>query len=442
MKLPTQLFVARVDSLAHDGRGVARLDGKAVFIEGALPGEEVRFAYSGRRRRFDEGRTVEVLVAAPERVAPRCPHFGVCGGCALQHLHPAAQVRHKQQLLLDNLRHIGKVEPEELLAPVIGTSWGYRQRARLGAKHVRKKGRVLVGFRERQGRYLADLRHCDVLHPAVGTRLTELAELIDGLVVRDQVPQIEVAVGDEAAGLVFRMLADLEGADRERLRAYGERTGLQIYIQPGGPDSVYALYPQEPRLSYRLPAHEVEIFFAPTDFTQVNAEINRRMVDRALALLEPQPQERILDLFCGLGNFTLPIARRAGEVLGVEGEAGLVERACANARHNGIGNARFAVADLAGEHAAAPFAGERFDKVLLDPPRTGADAVLEAVAATGAERLVYVSCNPATLARDAGILVGRDGYRLTRAGVMDMFPHTAHVESIAAFERTGKTRRR
>lgn len=421
--------------MAHDGRGVAHVEGKAVFIEGALPGEKVMITLQRRHKSYDEAQADQVLEAAPERVEPRCPHFGVCGGCSLQHMEASTQIHAKQQVLLENLQHIGRVVPEQVLAPLTGPHWGYRRRARLGVKYVRKKGKALVGFREKQGRYLADLTRCEVLHPAVGTRLAELAALIGSLDAFEHIPQIEVAAGDDATALVFRNLEELSEADLQRLRTFGLTQGMQIHLQPAGPDSVHLLWPSEAVLSYRLPEFDVELFFRPTDFTQVNAEMNRRMVHHAIGLLDPQPHERVLDLFCGIGNFTLPLARCSAEVAGVEGDGALIERAWSNAQHNGIANVHFGVADLAMEAGTPPWDAQAFDKVLLDPPRTGAAAILGSVAATGAGRVVYVSCNPATLARDAGVLVREHGFRLVSAGVMDMFPHTAHVESIALFER-------
>lgn len=427
-----------VESMSHDGRGVAHVEGKAVFVNGVLPGEEAVVVVQQRHKNFDEAQVVEVLRPAPDRVEPRCAHFGVCGGCGLQHLDAGAQIHAKQQILLENLKRIGKVMPEQVLPPLTGPHWGYRRRARLGVKYVHKKGKVLVGFREKQGRYLADLARCEVLHPSVGERLTELAALIRALDAFERIPQIEVAIGDAATALVFRNLDELNAGDTAKLKGFGESHDMQIYVQPGGPETVYPLWPEDVKLSYRLPEFGVELFFRPTDFTQVNAEMNRSMVSRAIELLDPQPHERVLDLFCGLGNFTLPLARRAAEVVGVEGDAALIDRARDNARHNGIANATFYVANLAEETATPPWAPHAFDKVLLDPPRTGAAEVLGQVVATGAGRIVYVSCNPATLARDAGVLVHEHGYRLVSAGVMDMFPHTGHVESIALFERSGR----
>lgn len=433
-KMPVEPVRADVESLTQDARGVAHIGGKAVFIEGALPGEEVMFTYVAQHRRYDEGQAVQILKASPHRVEPRCPHFNVCGGCSLQHMAVEAQILAKQQVLLDSLAHIGKVAPESLLPPLTGPHWGYRRKARLSAKYVIKKPAMLVGFREKRSNLLADLTRCDVLDPSVGEHLMELRVLLDGMDARDRIPQIEVAVGDHYTALVFRTLADLDGDDQARLREFGERHGFQIYLQPGGPETTILLWPESATLSYRLPDYDLELFFLPTDFTQVNAELNRTMINRALGLLDPQPGERVLDLFCGLGNFTLPLARRAGSVVGVEGSEELVKRARDNAQRNGITNVEFHAADLnlAVDHS---WAGPGFDKILLDPPRTGALEAVKHLPAFGASRMVYVSCNPATLARDAAELVHNHGYRLVSAGVMDMFPHTTHVESIALFER-------
>lgn len=434
-ELPAEPVCARVDDLTHEGRGVARVGDKTVFIDGALPGEEVTFLYSARKRHYDEAVVHQVSVPSPERVQPRCAHYGVCGGCSLQHLEAGAQVRYKERVLLENLRRIGHVEPAQVLEPLAGPSWGYRRKARLGVKFVVKKGKLLVGFRERRSAFLADLTGCEVLHPSVGRRLGELASLIGTLAAYERIAQIEVAVDDTQTALVLRNLMELEAADRDKLVEFARASGCAILLQPGGPDSVQPLWPPQVDLHYRLEAFDVELHFQPSDFTQVNGDINRAMVERAVALLDPQPHERVLDLFCGLGNFTLPIARRAGEVVGVEGDKALVERAGDNARRNGLDNARFYAADLAGELEQAPWWEGGFAKVLLDPPRSGAQETLAHIARLGVRRIVYVSCNPATLARDAGLLVNEYGYRLERAGAMDMFPHTAHVESIAVFMR-------
>ena len=434
-RLPEAPVTAVVADLAHDGRGVARVEGKAVFVDGALPGETVQFRYTACHSKHDEARVEAVLEASPERVEPRCRHFGVCGGCSLQHLDAHQQLRRKQDWLRDNLQRVGGLQPQTWFEPLTGPHWGYRHKARLGVKHVIKKGKVLVGFRERNAPYLADLTRCEVLHPRVGTLLPELSELIQGLSIHDRLPQIEVAVGDDVVALSFRVLDPPSEADRAALAAFGERHAIQIYLQPKGPDTTVALWPAEPVLDYRLPELDLTLQFQPYHFTQVNPAINRRMVSRALKLLAPEPHHRVLDLYCGLGNFSLALARRAGQVVGVEGEPALVARAAANASLNRVHNAEFVAADLAKPVAGQPWADTRYDRVLLDPPRSGALEMIPVVAGLGAERVLYVSCHPATLARDAGELVHTHGYRLLGAGVMDMFPHTAHVESMALFGR-------
>jgi len=422
--------VLHVERLSAEGRGVARAGGKVTFVDGALAGETVAVRYLRRRGRFDEAVVSEVLAAAPERVAPRCPHYGVCGGCSLQHMAPAAQLAHKQALVLEQLEHQAGTAPRTVLAPLAGPVWGYRRKARLGVKHVPRKGGVLVGFRERRAPYVTELGGCDVLHPAVGRLIPALRALIGTLSVRDRVPQLEVAVGEgDAVAIVVRHLQPLSADDEAALSAFAAAHGVDFYLQPAGAESVRALGPAR-ELGYRLERHGLAFSFAPTDFTQVNFELNALLVDRVLEVLAPDAAERVLDLYCGLGNFTLALARRAAEVLGVEGDAALVTRARANARANGIGNARFLAADL---NAGPPALDTAFERVLLDPPRSGAAALVERLPLAGVQRLVYVSCSPATLARDAAILVRR-GLVLAAAGVMDMFPHTAHVESMAVFE--------
>jgi 23S rRNA (uracil1939-C5)-methyltransferase len=433
-RLPDPVERVGVESLAHDGRGVAHPGGKAVFIEGALPGETVAIDYLATHRNYDEARVRTVHEPSPHRVEPRCPHFGVCGGCSLQHLDAGEQIMAKQQVLLDNLNRIGRITPDAVLPPLRGPVWGYRGKARLGIKDVIKKGRVLVGFREKRSPFVADLRRCEVLHPSVGERIPAIADLIFGLKARSRIPQVEVAVSDSVTALVFRHLDALGEADLERLKGFARDQAFHVYLQPGGPDSVRPLWPVDSTLSYALPAQGLELDFGPTDFTQINSAINRLMVERALQLLDPDRSHRVLDLFCGLGNFTLPLARQAGEVVGIEGDAGLVARARHNAVRNGITNAAFHVADLAVSQIEAPWAGRPCQRILLDPPRSGAAAALDIVGNSRPGRVVYVSCHPGSLARDAARLVEDFGYRLLAAGVMDMFPHTAHVESIALFE--------
>ncbi|MGD8618802.1 MAG: 23S rRNA (uracil(1939)-C(5))-methyltransferase RlmD [Gammaproteobacteria bacterium] len=434
-RLPEPAGDIAIESLTHDGRGVAHLDGKTIFIEGALPDEHVAIDYLATHRKFDEARVTVIHQASTDRVEPRCPHFGVCGGCSLQHLEAGAQIRAKQQVLLDNLKHIGGVQPEAVLEPLTGPVWGYRSKARLGVKDVTKKGRVLVGFRERRGGYIADLSRCEVMHPSVGDRLGELAGLIASLDARARIPQIEVAVSEKVTALVFRHLDPLGETDVARLSDYAQSSGMHVYLQGGGPDSVQPLVPADSVLSYHLPEQQVEIRFLPHDFTQVNAVINRQMIERVLQMLELDARDRVLDLFCGLGNFTLPLARLAGSVTGVEGEAGLVSRARDNAALNRLENIEFHVADLATDQRGNRWAGGNYNKVLLDPPRSGAAEVIDTLGNIAPGKIVYVSCHPGSLARDAGRLVHDKGYLLLAAGVMDMFPHTAHVESIALFAK-------
>ena len=429
-------FQIQILDLSHDGRGVARReDGKAVFVAGALPGETVLAEPTARSRRFDEARTLEVLTASPERVPPRCPHFGTCGGCVLQHLAEDRQIVAKERVLLENLERIGKVVPGRVLEPLTADSWGYRRKGRFSVRRVNKKDKTLVGFREQDPRFVADLGQCHTVIPQIGMKIQALAALVDGLQAREQIPQIEFIAGDDAIALTVRHLAPLDEADRAALAAFGREHGFSIFLQPKGPDSVHPLGGQAPALSFRLPQWEVELAFEPLDFIQVNAGLNQKMIARALELLDAQAGERVLDLFCGLGNFTLPLARTVAEVVGVEGDAGLVARARANAQRNGLGNAQFFAADLTTDQRGTPWMRAGFDKLLLDPPRSGADEVLKQLPLQGIDRIVYVSCHPGSLARDAGFLVHERGYRLVAAGVMDMFPHTAHVESIALFER-------
>jgi 23S rRNA (uracil1939-C5)-methyltransferase len=426
---------ADIVDLAHDGRGIARVNGKAVFIEGALPGEHVRFRVLKRRRQMDEAALVDVLLASPDRVVPRCAHFGICGGCSLQHLSAAAQLAAKEKQLLENLQRIGNVQPARVLPPLRGDEWGYRRRARLGIKYVHKKGRVLAGFREREKPYIADIRRCEVLPAALGTLPQELAALAETLSIKEKVPQVELAAGDGATALVFRVLEAPSAADLEKISAFGRERDLQIFLQTGGLDTVRPVVADYPPLRYAVDGGHVQIAFGPVDFIQVNRGVNVSMVDAAITLLEPGANDSVLDLFCGLGNFTLPLARRAGRVLGVEGDAPLVAKAGANAVNNGIGNAHFAVENLFEPDTFGEWASEHYDLVLLDPPRAGAAGLLPRMAHWQPRRVVYISCHPGSLARDAGILVAEQGFTLTAAGVMDMFPHTTHVESIAVFER-------
>ena len=433
---------ARVTGLTHEGEGVVH-GGKTVFIAGALPGERIRFHRTRRHRQHDDGVLLEVLEPSAARVLPRCPHFGVCGGCALQHLAPEAQLLAKDHELRDTLARVARVAPARWLPPLAGPVWGYRRRARLGAKFVRKKGTVVVGFRERAAPYVAQLTHCDVLAAPAGALIAPLAAMLTGLSIREHLPQIEVAVADNATALVLRVLKTPSDEDLGRLVAFGAVHGVRMYLQPAGLDSVHELGRSAEPLRYRLARHQVELEFAPTDFIQVNAAVNESLVARALELLELTPSAALLDLFCGLGNFTLPLARAAAHAVGVEGEAVLVERARANARHNGIANAEFHIANLAAApDPALPWMRHAYTHVLLDPPRTGAREVLAAVAQLAPRRVLYISCHPGSLARDLGVLVHEHGFTLDAAGVVDMFPHTAHVESLALLTAGRRAARR
>jgi 23S rRNA (uracil1939-C5)-methyltransferase len=425
---------ADVVDLAHDGRGIARLDGKAVFVEGALPGERVRFRMIKRRRQSDEAGLVEILSPSPDRVVPVCAHFGICGGCSLQHLSAPAQVAAKERQLLENLQRIGKVRAERVLAPLRGPEWAYRRRARLGVKYVHKKGRVLAGFRERDKPYIADLRRCEVLQEPLRTLPRDLAALVETLAIREKIPQVEVAAGDAATALVFRVLEAPGPTDIEKIAAFGARQGVQVYLQTGGLDTVRPLRPDYPPLTYALDDGRVVIEFGPVDFIQVNREVNASMVTAALDLLLPTSEDTVLDLFCGLGNFTVPLEHCTKRAVGVEGDAALIARAQSNAARNGVSNAAFFKDNLFEPTQFGSWANERYDLVLLDPPRAGASALLPRMAHWRPRRVVYISCHPASLARDAEILVHSQGFKLTCAGVMDMFPQTTHVESIAVFE--------
>jgi 23S rRNA (uracil1939-C5)-methyltransferase len=431
------LPIGRVADATADGRGIIRDAGKTVFLDGAIIGELVRYRLRKRRRKHDDAELVDVLEPSPDRVMPRCAVFGLCGGCALQHLDSGAQLRLKESVLLDNLQRLGGVMPERILPPISGPPWAYRRKARLAVKYVARKGRVLVGFRERHAPYVTDAARCETLHPAVGGRLADLATLIQGLSLRERIPQIEVGVGDDAVALVFRVLEAPSEADLERLRTFAHETDFDIYLQTGGANSIAALPGARPprRLNYALPGVSADIEFQPADFIQVNQAVNQKMVTEALELLSPSPDSRVLDLYCGLGNFTLAVARRAAMVTGIEGSVAMVGRAAANAARAGVENVQFVAGDLARPDALDAFAGEAIHRVLLDPPRSGAAAVLDAVAAFAPARIVYVSCHPGTLARDAQRLTSKLGYTLAAAGVMDMFPQTAHIESMALFTR-------
>ena len=427
-----------VESLDQEGRGIAHADGKVIFIEGVLTGESVTYSSFRKKPSFEMAQVTDILKPSFMRVAPKCIHFGVCGGCSMQHLEARAQVAAKQRILEDNLARIGKVEPETILPPIHGLPWGYRQRARLSVRYVRKKGKTLVGFHEKRSSFVADMSRCEILPPKISRLIPLLAELIDGLSIRERLPQIEVACGDNVDALVLRVMEPPTESDQAALRAFADTHGIQFWLQSKGPDTVVPFHPlHAPPLTYTLPEFDIEMPFAPTEFTQVNGTLNRVMVHRAVRLLDPQPGERIADFFCGLGNFTLPIARSGAQVLGIEGSAALVKRAEQNAAHNGLtDNTKFQALNLFEMDEAALAKLGSFDRWLVDPPRDGAMELVKAITPeTAPGRIVYVSCNPATLARDAEVLVQVHGYTLKAAGVMNMFPQTSHVESIAMFDR-------
>ena len=427
---------ALIESLDYEGRGVTHVDGKTIFIEGALPGERVTYSSYRRKPTFEQAQVERILEPSSQRVTPRCPHFGVCGGCSMQHLEPGAQIAAKQRVLENAFWHIGRVKPEVLYPVIAGPAWAYRDRARLGVRFVPSKGGVIIGFHERRSSYIADLRSCDVLPPHISRMLPALRELVAGLSAPDRIPQIEVAVGEGISVLVFRNLQPMSAADDVRLAAFAADWQVQVWLQPGGPDTAYRLHPDAaPGLAYSLPEFGVSMAFRPTDFTQVNAWINRVLMRRAMQLLDPRPGERIADLFCGLGNFSLPIAKLGAHVVGVEGSDALVARAGENAAANGVTErSEFHSANLFEVTEDSIAALGQLDKMLIDPPREGAVAVVKALGTSAPRRIVYVSCNPATLARDTAVLIHEKGYRLKGAGVANMFPHTSHVESIALFE--------
>ena len=435
-KLPQGDFEAQIQSLSHDGKGVARIDEKATFIQGALAGEKITFRYTNRKKSYDEGLVTSVIEASSDRVQPKCAHYEICGGCSLQHLDADKQIEAKQQVLLDNLEHIGKVSAQSILPPLTNDSvWGYRRKARLGVKNVPKKGKVLVGFRERASSFVADLTLCPVLHPRVGELLPQLSELVEGLSINAKLPQVEVAMDDDQCVLIFRILEDLTDTDAAAIKAFGEAHDIIPYTQRGGPDTVIPLSGIPADLHYALPDQNLELGFLPGDFTQVNTDINRKMINRALDMLDLNQNDTVLDLFCGVGNFTLPLATQAGTVVGVEGDEGLVQRAKSNAERNKLPNVDFYAANLYEELKPQPWLNQHFNKALIDPPRSGALEILPLINKMGIETLLYISCYPGTLARDAGVLVNEMGYTLVSAGVMDMFPHTGHVESIALFKK-------
>ena len=428
---------AHIDALDHEGHGICRVDGKVTFVDGALPGETAEISVFRKHPKYDSANAVRILKSSSQRAAPKCVHYGRCGGCVLQHMEVSAQVAAKQRILEENLQRIGKIRPEIILPALYGPSWGYRHRARFSVKRVDKKGGALVGFHEKKSWFIVDMHTCEVLPPHVATLFMPMRELIPQLSNSDRIPQIELAIGETSTVLVFRLLNPWNEQDKEIVRAFADEHGVEIWVQPKGPDTAVPFYPANGGLlQYSLPEFDVVHPFRPTEFTQVNPYINRALVHRAIALLAPQAHERIADFFCGLGNFTLPIARSGAKVVGIEGSKALVSRAEENARLNGLANVEYAVDNLFEMTPEKYAALGHFDKLLIDPPRDGAMELVKSLSMDNPpRRIVYVSCNPSTLARDAEVLCRVKGYRLEAAGVANMFPHTAHVESITLFER-------
>lgn len=429
---------ATIDNLSHDGRGIARIDGKVTFIQGALPFEDVEFKYTRVKKDFSEGQILSVLKASPLRVEPKCPHYQMCGGCSLQHMDESEQIHYKEEQLLDLITRFGHTAPETILTPLSATHWNYRNKARLSVRFVEKKQASLVGFRERNNpRYITEITTCPILNAKVDADIPHLRQLIDTMTDKHCIAQIEVAAGDDEIALIFRNLTPLSSEDELRLQTFGQLHNYKIFLQPAGPDSVYCFYPlnADPYLTYSLPDYSLTFKFHPNDFTQVNAALNRLMINRALELLDLKETDTVLDLFCGLGNFSLPLAKFCANVVGIEGSKEMVERAYMNAALNHITNAQFYAANLDDAEAVRKVANRSFNKVLIDPPRSGALELVKQIDAIDPECIVYVSCNPVTLARDTDILVNQKGYQLISTGVMDMFPHTTHVESIALFKK-------
>lgn len=426
-----------IESLDQEGRGIAHVEGKVIFIEGALTGERVTYSSYRKKPSYELAKADKILKQSFMRAEPKCVHFDMCGGCSMQHFEARAQVAAKQRILEDNLARIGKVKAETIMPPIYGQTWGYRQRARLSVRHVIKKGKTLVGFHEKSSRYVADMQHCEILPPKIAKLLPLLAHMNEGLSIRDDLPQIEVAVGEHVDVLVLRIMKPLSPADEVTIKQFADTHQVQFWLQTKGPETVVPFYPLDaPALTYSLPEFGITMPFSPTDFTQVNSSLNQLMMSRAMRLLSPQKGERIADFFCGLGNFTLPIARSGAQVVGIEGSASLLQRAAQNAAYNGLdANTQFSVMNLFEMNEETLAKLGHFDKMLIDPPRDGAFELVKALGTDAPQRIVYVSCNPATLARDAEVLVHQKGYVLKAAGVMNMFPHTSHVESIALFER-------
>jgi 23S rRNA (uracil1939-C5)-methyltransferase len=430
------ITTAIIESLSHEGRGIAHVNNKITFIENALPGEEVKFIYTKRHSRFDTGTAVEILKPSSKRTTPYCKHYDICGGCVLQHLNHQHQLLFKTKILQEQLKHIAGLDVTNFLPPIIGPNVSYRGKARLAVKYVQKKGKVLVGFHEKNSSHVVATEECEILNPRVGKKIHLLSKLITELSIYQHIPQIEIACGNEVTALVLRNLQKFSDTDIELINKFAKEHQFQIYTQSGGIDSVTLINPepQEKEIYYNLPNHNIKIFFAPNDFTQINYKINIQLVDYVLKLLEIEPIDKVLDFFCGIGNFTLPIATKCEKVIGIEGNKSAVIRAEQNAEYNKIKNAKFYVADLAKELSQATWDGQQYDKILLDPPRTGAEELCRQIKKFGAKKIVYVSCNPATFARDAKIIV-EHGYELQNITLADMYPHTSHAEVIGSFNR-------
>ncbi len=436
--LPQELITTAIETLSHDGRGIAHINGKTIFLAGGLPGETVQFQYRRQRGSFDEGQVVQVIHPAAERRDPQCPHFGICGGCSLQHIDLTLQLQHKQRVFQELLQHQAKIEPRQWLEPIVSAGKGYRRKARLGVKFIAKKNQLVIGFRERQGRLITDSQQCEVLVPSIGRRLEAFAAMITTLSIRDKIPQLEIAAGDNASAVIIRHLAAFSSEDLTILAEFAQQYNLRIYLQPGGIESVSLFYPpQAEALHYVLPRFNLKLEFQPMQFIQINAAVNHAMIDRALELLNCQPNERVLDLFCGIGNFSLPLTQAGVQVTGVEGDNSAVLQAQHNAKLNGVTQCEFYCSDLFQTAFSEPWAKQRYDKILLDPPRSGAQSIVESINQWQPRRIVYISCDLATLARDS-IYLSQQGYVLSKAGIMDMFPHTQHAEAIALFEREGE----
>ena len=429
---------AEIHGLSHDGRGIATIHGKTTFMTGALPTETCTYRIIKKRSHYNEAEALNILTPfSQQRTTPICKHFNICGGCSIQHMNFTAQMQLKQNTLLEQLKHFGKVTPETILPPLHAQSSEYRRKARLGVRYVIKKNKLLIGFREKAGRYLADIEHCPVLHPKIGEHLFALSELISSLEQYRHIPQIEVAIGDQDLALIFRHLQTLPDGDIKKLIAFGSKHGFHIYLQPNAPANINKIWPQDnnDRLTYTLPDYQLEFKFHPLDFTQVNLEINRLMVKQAIELLNLKMTDVVLDLFCGIGNFTLPISKYVHKVIGVEGNSEMVKRAQENAAHNQITNSFFYTANLIELPIQSTWSSYQYNKILLDPPRAGAKEILPLLNGSGVEKIIYVSCNPSTLARDAGELVHQYGYQLKQVGIMNMFPHTSHTEAMAVFDK-------